>query len=52
MLPVALCERQYKSTTLLEKIRHMKLAIKYVIHAEDFMMTNKELLILLKEVDC
>ena len=38
-------ERRYKPTTLSEKIRRMKLAIKYVIYAEDSMMTNKELFI-------
>ena len=40
-----LSERQYKPTTLSEKIRRMKLAIKYVIHSEDSMMTNKELFV-------
>ncbi|XP_065906802.1 uncharacterized protein [Dysidea avara] len=40
-----LSDREYKPTTLSEKIRRMKLAIKYVIHAEDSMMTNKELFI-------
>lgn len=38
-------ERHYKPTTLSEKIRRMKLAIKYVIHAEDSMLANKELFI-------
>ena len=40
-----LSERQYKPTTLSEKIRRMKQAIKYVIHTEDSMMTNKELFV-------
>jgi len=40
-----LSEKNYKPTTLSEKIRRMKLAIKYVIHAEDSMMMNKELYI-------
>ena len=40
-----LSERHYKPTTLSEKIRRMKLAIKYVIHSEDSMMTNKELFV-------
>ena len=38
-----LSERHYKPTTIAEKIRRMKLAIKYVIHTEDSMLTNKEL---------
>jgi len=38
-------ERQYKPTTISEKIRRMKLAIKYIIHAEDSMLKNKELFI-------
>lgn len=40
-----LSEKNYKPTTLSEKIRRMKLAIKYVIHAEDSLMMNKELFI-------
>ena len=36
-------ERNYKPTTIAEKIRRMKLAIKFVIHKEDSMLTNKEL---------
>jgi len=38
-------ERQYKPTTISEKIRRMKLAIKFIIHAEDSTLTNKELFI-------
>ena len=40
-----LSERQYKPTTLSEKIRRMKQAIKYVIHTEDSMMKNEEIFI-------
>ena len=40
-----LTERHYKPTTISEKIRRMKLAIKYIIHAEDSMLANKELFI-------
>ena len=38
-------KKQYKPTTITEKIRRMKLAIKYVIHEEDSMMTDKEIFI-------
>ena len=38
-------ERHYKPTTISEKIRRMKLAIKYVIHAEDSMLSNRDLFI-------
>jgi len=40
-----LCERHYKPTTISEKIRRMKLAIKFIIHSEDSMLTNKGLYI-------
>lgn len=38
-------EKAYKPTTIAEKIRRLKMAIKYVIHAEDSMMQNQELFI-------
>ena len=38
-------EKHYKPTTISEKIRRMKLAIKYIIHAEDSMFANKDLFI-------
>ena len=38
-------ERAYKPTTIAEKIRRLKMAIKYVIHTEDSMMQNQELFI-------
>jgi len=38
-------DKAYKPTTIAEKIRRLKLAIKYVIHAEDSMMQNQELFI-------
>ena len=38
-------ERGYKPTTIAEKIRRLKLAIKYVIHTEDSMMKNQDLYI-------
>ena len=40
-----LTERHYKPTTISEKIRRIKQAIKYVIHAEDSMLANQELFI-------
>ena len=36
-------QRGYKPTTIAEKIRRMKMAIKYVTHAEDSMITNRNL---------
>ena len=38
-------ERAYKPTTIAEKIRRLKMAIKYVIHTEDSVMKNQELFI-------
>ena len=38
-------EREYKPTTITEKIRRLKMAIKYVMHTEDSLMKNQELFI-------
>lgn len=38
-------DRGYKPTTIAEKIRRLKMAIKYVIHTRDSIMTNQELYI-------
>ena len=38
-------ERRYKPTTIAEKIRRLKMGIKYLIHAEDSMMKNQDLFI-------
>ena len=38
-------ERGYKPTTITEKIRRLKMAIKYVIHTEDSMMKDQDLFI-------
>ena len=38
-------ERRYKPTIIAEKIRRLKMGIKYLIHAEDSMMKNQDLFI-------
>ena len=38
-------ERGYKPTTIAEKIRRIKMAIKYLIHKDDYTMKNQDLYI-------
>ena len=38
-------QREYKPTTIAEKIRRIKMAVKFLIHRDDCMMTNRDLYI-------